>query len=62
MTDLERIHNEENLPKKFRNSWTHIPANIIAQTELEKSRALHTALEKCEPIKGTRIYLTILNN
>ena len=56
MTDVERIHYKENLGK----SWTDIAANIImAQAQLEKkSHAMHIALEKCEAIKGTRIYLT----
>ena len=56
MTDVEQIHNKEN----FGKSWTDIAANIMAQAQLEeKSHAMRIALEKCEAIQGTRIYLTI---
>ena len=53
MADLEQIHNQENLRKYFQSSWAEISVNIIAQAQLEKkNRAVRTALEKCEPIKG----------
>ena len=42
MTDVEQIHNKENL----RKSWTDIAANIMAQAQLEEKVMLCALLLK----------------